>query len=140
MTNALMDYFNRSPRIGTLSTAGADGQVDAAVMGSARMIDETTVIMALGPNRSLSNLQQNPHAVYMIVEPGASIGDWKGVRVYLVVRGIEESGPALDEYRRQVARVIGEEGAAMLRALVRCEITEVRTLVDMGRPWAPLTT
>ena len=33
-----MEYFNRAPRIGTLSTAGADGAVDVAVYGSPRLL------------------------------------------------------------------------------------------------------
>lgn len=33
MSSHLMEYFNRPLRIGTLSTAGADGTVDFAVFG-----------------------------------------------------------------------------------------------------------
>jgi len=33
MSSKLMEYFNRSPRIGTLSTASRDGTVDSAVFG-----------------------------------------------------------------------------------------------------------
>ena len=34
--------------------------------------------MGLGKNRSLMNLQQNPFAVYIIMEPGKGLMDWKG--------------------------------------------------------------
>ena len=47
MAANLMEYFNRQPRIGTLSTADKDGKVDVAPIGSPRMVDENTVIMAL---------------------------------------------------------------------------------------------
>jgi len=48
MSAKLMEYFNRQPRIGTLSTASREGKVDVAVFGSPRMTDGKTVVMALG--------------------------------------------------------------------------------------------
>jgi len=47
MPSKLMDFFNKSPRIGTLSTADMAGNVDSAVFGSPRMTDEKTVVMGL---------------------------------------------------------------------------------------------
>lgn len=135
MASTLMDYFNKSPRIGTLSTADAAGNVDCAVFGSPRMTDEKTVIMGLGKNRTLSNLQVNPHAAYLIMEPGKSILDWKGVRVYLKAMNIATSGPQLDTFRSQMAKVAGEQAAAMIYALVIFSITEVRPLIDIGQGW-----
>ena len=64
MPSKLMDYFNKSPRIGTMSTSDKTGNVDSALFGSPRMTDGKTVVMGLGKNRTLANLQQNPHAVY----------------------------------------------------------------------------
>ncbi len=135
MPSKLMDYFNQSPRIGTLSTADKAGNVDSAVFGSPRMVDEKTVIMGLGQNRTLANLQQNPHAVFLRVEPGKEFMDWKGVRVYLKVKALATSGPLLDNYKAQMAKVAGEEAAAMVQAVVTFEITEVRPLIDMGQGW-----
>ena len=88
-----MEYFNKSPRTGTLSTADKAGKVDSAVFGSPRMTDEKTVVMGLGKNRTLANLQQNPNAVYLIMEPGATLMDWKGIRVYLRSKNVVTSGP-----------------------------------------------
>jgi hypothetical protein len=48
MPSKLMEYFNKAPRIGTLSTADKSGNVDSAVFGSPRMTDEKTVVMGLG--------------------------------------------------------------------------------------------
>jgi hypothetical protein len=135
MTSRLMEYFNRQPRIGSISTAGRDGKVDVAVYGSPQMIDEKTVIMGSGSNRTLANLRENPNAVFIIMEPGAGIMDWKGVRVYMTLKGIDTSGPAFDEYRKGVAGAIGEAGAAMIHALVTLEVTEVRPLLDLGQGW-----
>jgi hypothetical protein len=36
------------------------------------MTDKKTVIMGLGKNRMLANLQQNLHAVFLMVEPGCT--------------------------------------------------------------------
>jgi hypothetical protein len=131
-----MDYFNKSPRIGTLSTADGAGNVDAAVFGSPRMIDEKTVVMGLGENRTYANLRENPHAVFLIVEPaGAAITDWKGVRVYLEVRELADSGSLFDDLKRGIASVLGEEAAGMIHAAVRFEVTGVRPLIDMGQGW-----
>jgi len=135
MTSRLMEYFNRQPRIGTLSTAGSDGTVDAAVFGSPRMTDEKTVVVGLGRNRSLANLGENPHAVYLIMEPGATIMDWRGIRVYLNLTELATSGPRFDAYRTEIARVAGEAAASMIHAMASFTITEVRPLIDMGQGW-----
>jgi len=130
-----MDYFNKSPRIGTLSTADKTGNVDSAVFGSPRMTDEKTVVMGLGKNRTLANLQQNPHAVYLIMDSGATLMDWKGIRVYLKTKKIATSGPVLDTFKAQMAKVAGEEAAKMIYAVVNFEVTEIRPLIDMGQGW-----
>jgi predicted pyridoxine 5'-phosphate oxidase superfamily flavin-nucleotide-binding protein len=130
-----MEYFNRQPRIGTLSTADRDGKVEVAPMGSPRMVDEKTVVMALAENRTLANLRENPHAVYMIMLPGEGIFDWKGVRVYMRMRSCETSGEAIDAMRREISKAIGEAAAGMLRASVTFEVEEVRPIVDMGQGW-----
>ena len=135
MPSKLMDYFNKSPRIGTLSTADKTGNVDSAVFGSPRMTDEKTVVMGLGKNRTLANLQQNPLAVYLIMDSGATLMDWKGIRVYLKTKKIATSGPVLDTFKAQMAKVAGEEAAKMIYAVVNFEVTEIRPLIDMGQGW-----
>lgn len=135
MPSKLMEYFNKSPRIGTLSTADTSGRVDSGVFGSPRMMDEKTVIMGLGQNRTLQNLQQNPYAVFLIVEPGKAFLDWKGIRVYLKALTVATSGPVLDTFKANMAKVAGEDAAKMIYAVVNFEITEVRPLIDMGQGW-----
>jgi hypothetical protein len=135
MPSKLMDYFNKSPRIGTLSTADKAGNVDSAIFGSPRMTDEKTVVMGLGKNRTLVNLQQNPHAAFLIMEPGATLMDWKGIRVYLKTKKIATSGSVLDNFKTQMAKVAGEEAAKMIYAVVNFEVSEVRPLIDMGQGW-----
>ncbi len=70
MSAKLMEYFNKQPRMGVISTSSKDGKVDSAVYGSPQMIDANTVIVALARGRTFANLQENPNATFMIMEPG----------------------------------------------------------------------
>ena len=135
MTSQLMEYFNKQPRLGSISTASKDGRVDVAVMGSPRMTDEKTVVIGLGANRTLANLRENPNAVFMIVEPGETVMDWKGIRVYMKMKNIATSGKPLEDYRQRMAAVAGKEAAAMIQAVVTFDVTELRPIMDMGQGW-----
>jgi len=135
MTAKLFEYFNRQPRLGIMSTSSKDGKVDSAVYGSPQMIDENTVVVALAKGRTFSNLQENPNAVFMIMEPGSGILDWKGIRVYLRLLEYVTSGPQLDMYKSQMAKVVGEQAADMIKVLATFEVTEVRPLIDFGQGW-----
>ena len=59
----VMKMFNKETRVGILATANNHKDVNAAVFGSPRMIDEDTVIMAIGDNRSAQYLEENPNAI-----------------------------------------------------------------------------
>jgi hypothetical protein len=135
MASKLMDYFNKQPRIGVLSTSSKDGKVDSAVFGSPNMIDEKTVVIATGKNRTFSNLQENPYAMFLIMEPAANIMDWKGIRVYLKMKESATSGEMLDMIKSQIAKIAGEEAAKMIYATATFEIVELRPIVDMGQGW-----
>ena len=136
MSAELMEYFNKQPRLGTLSTANNAGKVDVAYFGSARMVDEKTVVLGLGHNRSFANLRENPHAVFMIMQPGETPPEWKGVRVYLKLKEIQESGRKLDELRAAIAKKVGEMTAQkMIHAYVALEIEEIRPFADFGQTW-----
>lgn len=131
----MVEYFNKQPRIGVISTSGQDGAVDCAVYGSPQMLDENTVVVALGRGRTFANLQQNPNAVFMIMEPREGILDWKGIRVYLRMKEYFTSGPQIDNYKRQVSEIIGKEASEMIEVLATFDVTEVRPLIDYGQGW-----
>ena len=135
MTVKLMEYFNKQPRLGTLSTADSHGKVNCAYFGSPRMIDEKTIFMGLGNNRTFANLQVNPSAVFMVMEPGQSITDWKGVRIYVTMTECQTSGQKLDDMRATIAQHAGENAARMIHAAVTFEIQEIRPLADFGQGW-----
>ena len=135
MDGKLMEYFNRQPRLGVISTSSKDGRVDSAVYGSPQMIDEKTVLVAFARGRTWANLLENPHAVYMIMEPGEGLLDWKGVRVYLRMLEHFESGPRLEAYKKEAAKIVGEEAVEMIAVLAAFEVEEVRPLIDFGQGW-----
>lgn len=135
MIEKLAEYFNKQPRLSVLSTSDKNGKVDSAVIGSPQMTEEKTVIVALSNGRTFANLQENPNAVFMIMEPGAGILDWKGIRVYLKMSGYVTSGPQIDTYKSQMAKVVGEQAADMIKVLATFEVTEVRPLIDFGQGW-----
>ena len=135
MSAKLMEYFNKQPRIGTLSTADNNGKVNVAYFGSPRMVDEKTVFMGLGNNHTFANLQQNPNAVFMILEPGESLPEWKGVRVYLKMTDCETAGEKLESLKATIAEKAGENAAKMIHAAVSFEVQSIRPLADFGQGW-----
>ncbi|MCF8083631.1 MAG: pyridoxamine 5'-phosphate oxidase family protein [Deltaproteobacteria bacterium] len=127
-----MEIFNKRPRIGSLATASARGDANVAVFGSPQMIDENTVVMGIGENRSFRNLKENPKAAFIVMEPGETVMDWKGARVYLEAVDIETGGGFFDQVKENIEKAAGKQAAQMIHAAIRFNITEVRPLVDMG--------
>jgi hypothetical protein len=135
MNEKLMKYFNKQPRLGTLSTASKEGKVNVAYFGSPLMTDPKMVFMGLGNNLTLANLKENPWAAYMIMEPGNTLPEWKGVRLYLKVTEIETEGNKLEQIRRHIAEKAGPNAAKGIQAAVTFEVIEVRPLADFGQGW-----
>jgi hypothetical protein len=126
---AVMQMFNRESRIGALATSNKNGDVNAAVFGSPQMIDEETVIMAIGDNRSYQYLQENPKASFIVIEPGETPTQWKGVRLYLEVAEFERYGEVLDSFRERIRKVAGNASANAIQAAIRFKVLDVRPLV-----------
>ena len=136
MSKELMEFFNKQPRLMTVSTADKAGNVNAAYFGSPRMTDEKTIVMGSGANKSLSNLKENPKACFLIMEPGESVPDWKGVRIYVTMTECAESGPKLEEIRAAIAQRVGAETAKkMIHAALTFQVSQVRPLADFGQGW-----
>jgi hypothetical protein len=135
MSKKLMEYFNKQPRLGCLSTADREGRADVAILGSPQMVDEKTVIMSLRNNRTFANLRENPYAVFAIMEPGKTAPEWKGVRVYLKMIEYETSGEKLEMFRAQLAKRVSEAVAKLAYAAVTFGVYEVRPIIDSGQGW-----
>ena len=135
MTTKLMDYFNRMPRLGCLSTASKEGKVNVAYFGSPRMIDDKTIVMGLGKNRTFFYLQENPYGVFMIMEPGKVLTEWQGVRLYVKMTECATSGSKYEEFKAQMAKSAGEAAAKLIHAAVTFEVYEMKPLADFGQGW-----
>ena len=125
----VMELFNKQPRIGSLATSNRKGDVNVAVFGSPTMTDENTVVMGIGNNRSLSYLNENPKAAFIVMEPGRTAMEWEGIRVYLEVSAIETEGELLDSVRAKIAEKAGESASKMIHAAIRFTVTNVRPLL-----------
>lgn len=126
---SLMALFNKQPRIFALATANDLGEVNVALFGSPQMIDENTVVMGIGENRSFRNLQRNPKAVFVVMVQDETVMDWKGARVYLEAIDMETEGGFYDQIKQNIAKVWGRQHADPIHAAIRFRITEVRPIV-----------
>jgi hypothetical protein len=135
MSTSLMEYFNKQPRLGVLSTASKEGQVNSAYFGSPRMTDETTMILSLGKNRTFANLQENPNACYLIMEPGKALPEWKGLRIYLKMTECQTAGDKVDTMKKQIIERAGEAAGKMIYAAVTFTVCDIRPLADLGQGW-----
>jgi len=129
----LMAQFNDPARFGTLATADASGKVDNAVFSAIQMVNESTVMLAIGNNRSYANLQQNPQAAYLFFHPDPDPFAWQGARVYLRVLAAGEEGSAFEKMVAMVRKMAGDRAADNVKAVITFGIEEVRPLIDMGR-------
>ncbi|MBN2643856.1 MAG: pyridoxamine 5'-phosphate oxidase family protein [Desulfuromonadaceae bacterium] len=127
---ALQEFINQPQRVGTLATASADGQPNCALIGSAVLEDNDRLLLGLGNNRTLRNLKNNPHAIYSVFEPGASLLAWQGARLYLELETLDEQGPLLQQMIDQVTRQAGALAGGMIVAAVRFKVTAVRPQLD----------
>ena len=126
----LMELFNSPNRFGVLGTSDGEGNVNAGLFGSPRMIDKETVVMAFGDNRSLANLRRNPKAVFLFFQPGTNPMNWKGARVYLRAEKFENEGPLLDRFIEEVRARVGKDAASALKTAVTFRIENIRRLLD----------
>ena len=76
----LKEYFESRHGIGVLSTADAEGRVDAAVYSRPHVFDDGTVAFVMRNRLTHRNVSQNAHAAYLFIEEGSRLG---GVRLFL---------------------------------------------------------
>jgi len=126
----LMEQFNNPARLSTLATADNKGKVNNAVFSALQMVDENTVMMAIGDNRSYANLQINPQAAFIFFEPGESPFDWQGARVYLKMVDRAESGGVFEKMVGMVRQMAGDQAGDNVKAAVTFTIEETRSLID----------
>lgn len=126
----VFEIVNKPGRIGVLGTTDKQGQPNAAYFGSPRLMEDGSVVLGLGNNRSLKNIRENPLAVFFCVTESPVGFQTPGLRLYLKLKEIQETGPMYDAVKAAIAKHAGEEAAKIIVAAVAFEVTGIRKLVD----------
>ena len=74
------DYFEQARGVGVLSTADAQGRVDAAIYARPPFLGDGSLVMIMRERLTHKNLQENPHAAYLFIE---NVPGYHGVRLFL---------------------------------------------------------
>jgi len=119
-------------RANVLATSDRSGKVNVAMFGSYQLMDDSSVIVMLGDNRSYKNLKENPHAACMVMMHGKTGLATEGCRLYMKVRAMEDEGEKWNEVREKIRARIGD-AANMLKHLVWFDIVEARPILDFGQ-------
>ena len=98
MTENLKDYFENTRGTGVLSTADAQGRVNAAVFARPHVLEAGTLTMIMADRLTRANLEQNPHAAFLYREEGRG---WSGKRFHLTRIGEEQDPERVKELRRR---------------------------------------
>jgi len=125
-------FISEPKQVGILSTANSDGTPNCAVIGSATMPAEDQLVLALGDNRTLRNLQQNPQAVFIAYKEADFLPAWQGVRLYLKVEEIDYNGELKEQRVAEITKNVGNQAAKMMVAAVRFSIHQTRPLLDFA--------
>ena len=130
ISKEIFEIVNKPGRISILSTADKQGQPNSAYFGSLRMIEDGSVALGLGNNRSLKNLEENPLAVLFCVTESPVGFQTPGVRLYLKLKGIQKSGSEYEAIKAAIAEHAGADAAKMIVAAAAFEVTEIRKVMD----------
>ncbi len=76
----LKEYFESTSGTGVLSTADAEGNVDAAIYSTPHVFDDGNIAFVMRERLTHRNLQSNPHASFLFMEHGPG---YRGVRLFL---------------------------------------------------------
>jgi hypothetical protein len=123
---SLKDYFENHKGLGVLCTAGAAGEVDAAIYARPHVLGEETVAFIMADRLSHLNLQSNPHAAYLFREDAAG---YAGKRLYLVKVQEETDMEKIRALRRRETPLACEPGEGEVRYFVTFRVVRVRPLV-----------
>jgi hypothetical protein len=123
----LNEYFENKKGRGVLSTADADGRVDAAIFAQPHIMDKETVAFIMPDRLTHHNLQSNNHAAYLFMEDGPG---YKGVRLFLNKIREEKDSELLQSIRRR--KYATEEGKEEARFLVFFKVDKILSLIGAG--------
>lgn len=123
----LTDYFEHTEGRGVLSTADAQGKVDAAVYARPHVQDDNTLAFIMADKLSHANLQENPYAVYLFME---NSDHYVGKRLYLKkVRETDDTELVENLRRRDIQCYHKAKNTDEKKFVVYFEIEHIRPLV-----------
>jgi len=94
----LKEYFETNRGLGILSTANSEGKVDAAIYSRPHFMEDGTMALVMRDRLSHTNLQSNPHAMYLFKEDGPG---YKGKRLFITKVREEKNTELLESLRRR---------------------------------------
>ena len=123
----MRDYSESTKGVGVLSTADADGRVNAAIYARPHFLDaneKTTATFIMNERLSYANIQENPHAAYLFIEEG---NGYVGKRLSLTKIGQDDDQEKMKPLRRRNLPDDCYEGKT--QHLVHFRIDGVRPLI-----------
>ena len=121
----LKEYFETTKGLGVLSTADSEGKVDAAIYSRPHFMEDGTMALVMRDRLSHTNLQSNPHAMYLFKKDGPG---YKGRRLFITKVREEKNTELLESLRRR--KTANEDGAD--RFLVYFKLDKEVPLVGEG--------
>jgi len=94
----LKQYFDNNKGLGIMSTADADGKVNAAIYARPHVMEDGTLAFIMRDRLTHNNLGSNPHANYLFKEDGPG---YKGSRFSLTKVREEQDSELLQDLRRR---------------------------------------
>ena len=102
---SLKEYFETATGFGVLSTADADGKVDAAVYAKPHCMEDGSIAFIMRDRLTHANLQSNACAAYLFREDGKG---YSGKRLFLSKIGEEKNSESIRELERRSCPDNGE--------------------------------
>ncbi|MFP3999811.1 MAG: pyridoxamine 5'-phosphate oxidase family protein [Desulfobacterales bacterium] len=129
MEKDLKAYFEQTEGTGVLSTAGANGRVNAAVYARPHILEDQTAVMIMRNRLTRKNLTENPNAAYLFIEQGQG---YKGCRLYLTKTGEDTDPERIKGLRRRCPTTDTDPDKTELY-LITFQIDQVLPLVGTGK-------
>jgi hypothetical protein len=124
---SLTEYFENTQGLGVLSTADAEGRVNAAIYSRPHIMDDGTMAFIMPDSLTHRNLSSNPYAAYLFRENGPG---YKGKRIYLTKVREETDSELINSVRRKFYPPEVVKGGP--RSLVFFAVDKVRPLIGTG--------
>jgi len=123
----LQEYLENGKGLGVLSTADAQGVVDAAVYAKPHFVEDGSIAFIMADRLTHHNLQTNNHAAYLFKEKGPG---YKGKRLFLTKIREEQDSDLLYSLRSKRYSSLKEDGKK--RFLVFFTVDKVIPLIGAG--------